>query len=45
MISNDEIGQTPAEFDHLIDNIFKFVDMNVQKVKKLLLSTYDPTQL
>ena len=23
MISNDKIGQTPAKFDNVIDNIFK----------------------
>ena len=46
MIANDEIGQTPAKFDNLIDNIFKFVcGMNVHKGNKFLLETYDQTQL
>ena len=45
MIANDKIGQTPAKFDNVIDNIFKFVwGINVHK-RKNLLETYDPTQL
>ena len=44
--ANDKIGQTPAEFDNVIDNIFKIVcGMNVQKVNKFMLATYDPTHL
>ena len=35
MIVNDKIGQSPAEFDNLIDNIFKVVcGRNVQKENK-----------
>ena len=46
MISNDKIGQTPAEFDNVIENIFKsFFGMNVNKGNKFLLEKYDPTQL
>ena len=46
MIANDKIGQTPAAFDNVIDNIFKFVcGMNVHKGKTFLLATYNPTQL
>ena len=46
MISNDKIGQTPAKFDNVIDNIFKVVcGMNVQKEEKNLLETCNPTQL
>ena len=38
MVSNEKIGQTPSEFDNVIDNIFKVgCGMNVQKVKKVLL--------
>ena len=34
MIDYDEIGQTTAKFDNMIDNIFKVVcGMNVHKVK------------
>ena len=37
MISNDEIGQTPDEFDNVIDNIFKVVcGMDFHKEKKFL---------
>ena len=37
MISNDKIGQAPAKFDNVIDNIFKVVGgMNVHKEKKIL---------
>ena len=46
MISNDKIGQTPAKFDNVIDNIFKVVcGMNVHKEEKNLLETCNPTQL
>ena len=46
MISNDKIGQNPAKFDNVIDNIFKVVyGMNVQKGNKFILATYNPTQL
>ena len=46
MIANDKIGQTPAKFDDVIDNIFKVVcGIHVQKGNKFLLETYDPTQL
>ena len=46
IIANDKIGQTPAEFDDVIDNIFKVVcGIHVQKGNKFLLATYDPTQL
>ena len=46
MIPNEKIGQNPAKFDNVIDNIFKFVcGINVHKGNKFLLSTYDPTQL
>ena len=35
MIANDKIGQTPAEFDNVIDNIFKVVfGRNGHKGKK-----------
>ena len=45
MIANDKIGQTPAKFDNVIDNIFKVVcGMNFHKGKKNL-ATYDQTQL
>ena len=34
MIADDKIGQNPAKFDNVIDNIFKVVcGMNVHKVK------------
>ena len=43
MIVNDKVGQTPAEFDNGIDNIFKVVfGMNVHKENNLL-ATYDRT--
>ena len=46
MIFDEKIGQTPAKFDNMIDNIFKVVfGMNVHKGNKFLLATYDPTQL
>ena len=46
MISNDKIGQTPAEFDNVIDNVFKVVcGLNFQKGNKFLLVIYDPAQL
>ena len=46
MISNDKIGQTPAKFDNVTDNIFKVVcGMNVHKEEKNLLETCNPTQL
>ena len=46
MIANDKIGQTPSEFDNVIDNIFKVVCcINVHRRKKSLLATYNPTQL
>ena len=45
MIANDKIGQSPAKFPNVIDNIFKIVcGMNVHRGKKLL-ATYEPTQL
>ena len=45
IIVNDQIGQAPAKFDNMVDNIFKVVcGMNVHK-EKILLATYDPTQL
>ena len=45
MIANDKIGQNPAKFDNVIDNIFKFVcDMNAQKGNKFLIAAYYPTQ-
>ena len=35
MIANDKIGQTPAKFDIVIENIFKVVcNRNVHKGKK-----------
>ena len=38
MIANDKIGQTPAKFDNVIDNVFKVVcGMNVHKGKKIYL--------
>ena len=46
MIADDKIGQNPAKFDNVIDNIFKVVYvMNVHKGKKIILATYNPTQL
>ena len=46
MIANDEIGQSPAEFDNAIDDIFKVVcGTNFQKGIKFLIATYNPTQL
>ena len=46
LIANEDIGQTPAEFDNVIDNIFKVVcGMNVHKGNKFLLATYDQTKL
>ena len=37
IIANDNIGQTPAKFDNLIDNIFKvFCVMNFQKERIFL---------
>ena len=46
MIANDEIGQSPAEIDNVIDNILKLVcRVNVHKGNKFVLATYDPTQL
>ena len=44
VVANDQIGQTPAKFDNLIENIFKVVcGINVHKGKKYILVTYDPT--
>ena len=44
IIVNDQIGQAPAKFDNMVDNIFKVVcSMNVHKEKNLL-ATYDPTK-
>ena len=38
MVANDKIGQTPAKFDNVNDNILKvFHGMNVHKGKKILL--------
>ena len=46
MIANEKIGQTSAEFDNVIENIFKFVcGMNVHKGNKFLLATYDQKKL
>jgi len=46
LICNDEIGQTQAEFDNVIDNILKLVShINIHKGNKLLFTMYDPTQL
>ena len=46
MVTNDKIVQTPAEFDNVIDNIFKVVcGMNVHKGNKILLTTYNPTEI
>ena len=46
IIDNDKIGQSPAKFDNLIDNLFKVVcGMNVHKGSKFLSATCDPTQL
>ena len=40
MIDNDKIGQTPAEFDNVIENIFKvFCGMNFHKEKIFLQNT------
>ena len=40
MIDNDKIGQTPAKFDNVIDNIFKVLcDMKVQTLKIFLQHT------
>ena len=40
MIANDKIGQTPAEFDNLIDNIFKvFAVLMFKRVKIYLQHT------
>ena len=45
MVYNDKIGQIPAKFGNLIDNIFKvFCGINFYKGKKFLLATYDLTQ-
>ena len=36
MIANEKNGQTPAEFDNVIDNIFKVVcGVNVHKGKQI----------
>ena len=46
MIANDKIGQTPARFDNVMDNIFKvFCSMNVHKGNTFFLATYNPTKL
>ena len=46
MIANDKIGQAPANFDNVIDNIFEVVcGINFHKGKTIILETYDPTQL
>ena len=46
MLFNDEIDQTTAKFDNVVDNIFKAVCcMNVHNGNKFLLATYEPTQL
>ena len=40
MAANEKIGQTPAEFDNVIDNIFKvFCSMNVHKGNLFLQHT------
>ena len=46
MIANDKIGQTPAKFDNVIDNIFEVVcGINFHKGNRFIIKTYDPTQL
>ena len=46
MIANEKIGQTPAEFDNLIDNTFKVVcGMNFRKGNQFIFATSDPTKL
>ena len=43
---NDEIGQKNAELDNVIDNLSRLVsNNNVYMGGKLLIGTYDPTQL
>ena len=45
MISNVTIGQSPAKFDNVIDNIFKLVcGMNFHE-GKILLKKYNPSSL
>ena len=45
VIANDKIGQTPAKFDNVTDKKNEVVcGMNVHKVNKFILATYDPTQ-
>lgn len=46
MGENDEMGQTLAELDNLLDNVLKVAcGINLHKVNKFWLGTYNPTQL
>ena len=46
IIANDEIGQSPAEFDSVCDNVLRLLcGYNIYKARKLVIATYDPTQL
>eukprot|EP00957_Ditylum_brightwellii_P112261 8559092-Ditylum_brightwellii.AAC.1 len=46
MGTNDEMGQSQAEINNVIDNIFKVIcGVNVHKANKFWLGAYGPTQL
>ena len=46
MGANDGTGQTPEELYNAFDNIFKVVcGINVHKINKCWLGTYDPTKI
>ena len=42
----DELGQSSAQFDNVTDNILRVAcGVNIHKANKLIIGTYDPTQL
>ena len=46
VLATDEIGQSSSEFDNVCDNIIRIIcAANVHKANKLVIGTYDPTQL
>lgn len=46
VLATDEIGQSSSDFDSVCDNITRFIcGINVYKANKLVIGTYDPTQL
>ena len=46
VIANDEIGQSSAQFDNVVDNILKLIcHINAYKGNKLNFAAYDPAKL